>query len=75
MKDRLTLLFCANANGDLKIKPLLVYRSENAQAFKKHKKYLVDNNLPLKAMLLMDNASAHLPGLEEDLHQGHVPST
>jgi hypothetical protein len=28
MKDRLTLLFCANASGDLKIKPLLVYHSE-----------------------------------------------
>ncbi|XP_063302179.1 tigger transposable element-derived protein 1-like [Pelobates fuscus] len=103
MKDRLTLLFCANASGDLKIKPLLVYHSENPRAFKKHKvnkeqlsvlwqsnpkawvtrllfvkwvnaffgpavkKYLVDYNLPLKAMLLMDNAPAHPPGLEEDL--------
>ncbi|CAH2315065.1 tigger transposable element-derived 1-like [Pelobates cultripes] len=78
MKDRLTFLFCANASGDLKIKPLLVYHSENPWAFKKHKwvnavfdpavkKYLVDNNLPLKAMLLMDNAPAHPPGLEEDL--------
>ncbi|CAH2312979.1 tigger transposable element-derived 1-like [Pelobates cultripes] len=37
MKDRLTLLFCANASGDLKIKPLLVYHSEIPQAFKKHK--------------------------------------
>ncbi|CAH2327822.1 tigger transposable element-derived 1-like [Pelobates cultripes] len=78
MKDRLTLLFCANASGDLKIKPLLVYHSENPRAFKKHKwvnavfgpavkRYLVHNNLPLKAMLLMDNAPAHPPGLEEDL--------
>jgi len=29
MKDRLTLLFCTNASGDLKVKPLLVYHSEN----------------------------------------------
>ena len=37
MKDRLTFLFCTNASGDLKIKLLLVYISENPWAFKKHK--------------------------------------
>uniref|UniRef100_A0A670I9I9 DDE-1 domain-containing protein n=1 Tax=Podarcis muralis TaxID=64176 RepID=A0A670I9I9_PODMU len=103
MKDRLTLLFCANASGNLKIKPLLVYHSENPRTFKKHKvdkerlsvmwrsnskawvtrvlfvdwvnhafgpavkQYLLDNDLPLKALLLMDNAPAHPKGLEVDL--------
>ncbi|XP_068087415.1 tyrosine-protein kinase Fyn isoform X1 [Hyperolius riggenbachi] len=103
MKDRLTLLFCANASGDFKVKPLLVYYSENPQAFRKCKiqksqlnvmwrsnsrawvtcilfvewinevfgpmvkKYLLENNLPLQALLLMDNAPAHPPGLEDDL--------
>ncbi|GFT42071.1 tigger transposable element-derived protein 1 [Nephila pilipes] len=33
MKDRLILALCANACGDCKIKPLLVYHSENPRAF------------------------------------------
>lgn len=36
MKDRLTLVFAANASGDLKIKPLLAYNSETPRAFKNH---------------------------------------
>ncbi|XP_068235596.1 tigger transposable element-derived protein 1-like [Palaemon carinicauda] len=34
IKDTLTLAFCANASGDLKITLLLVYYSENPRAFK-----------------------------------------
>ncbi|GFT27189.1 tigger transposable element-derived protein 1 [Nephila pilipes] len=103
MKDRLTLALCANAIGDFKIKPLLVYHSENPRAFKAYKvikeklqvlwganskawvtrqffiewmnmvfgpsvkKYLIDNGLPLKCVLLLDNAPAHPPGLEDNL--------
>ncbi|GFT04802.1 tigger transposable element-derived protein 1 [Nephila pilipes] len=101
MKDRLTLALCANSTGDFKIKPLLVYHSENPRAFKAYKvmkeklqvlwransktwvtrqffiewmnivfgpsvkKYLIDNGLPLKCVLLLDNAPAHPPGLED----------
>ncbi|XP_045123810.1 tigger transposable element-derived protein 1-like [Portunus trituberculatus] len=103
VKDRLTLTLCANASGDCKVKPLLVYHSENPRAFKAHKvlkeklqvmwcanskawvtrqffvkwvnlvfgpavkKYLTENNLPLKCLLLLDNASGHPPGLEDDI--------
>jgi len=31
------------------------------------KKYLQENNLPLKCLLVMDNASAHPPGLADEL--------
>lgn len=31
------------------------------------KKYLEENNIPLQALLVLDNASAHLPNLENDI--------
>jgi hypothetical protein len=35
IKDQLTLLMTANTSGDVKLKALLVYHSENPRAFKK----------------------------------------
>lgn len=101
MKDRITLALCANASGDCKIKPLLVYHSKNPRAFEAHKiikenlqvlwrakawvtrqffvewvnlvfglgvkRYLEENNLPFKCLLILDNAPAQPPGLEDDI--------
>ncbi|XP_045108599.1 tigger transposable element-derived protein 2-like isoform X2 [Portunus trituberculatus] len=95
MKDKLTLLLCGNACGNCKIKPLLVYHTENPCVFRKNnvmksklnvmwranikarvtrqfftewiyeefapsvKAYLQENNLPLKALLVVENTPAH----------------
>ncbi|XP_066940945.1 tigger transposable element-derived protein 1-like [Macrobrachium rosenbergii] len=105
MWDKLTLVLCANASGNCKVKLLLVYHSENPRAFKSHKitkenlqvmwransnawvtrdifvqyvnvvvgptikNYLTTNNLPLKALLILDKATAHPPTLTDDIEE------
>ena len=37
MKDRITILICANASGNCKIKPMVIYHSENSRISKRNK--------------------------------------
>ncbi|XP_068238625.1 tigger transposable element-derived protein 1-like [Palaemon carinicauda] len=103
MKDRFTIELCANASGDCKVKPLLVYHSNTHRAFKTHKvpkknlnvswrangkawvtrqlfiewiniclgrivkKYLEEKRLPMKGLLVLDNAPAHPLALDKDI--------
>ncbi|XP_039608550.1 tigger transposable element-derived protein 1-like [Polypterus senegalus] len=103
VKERLTVLLCANASGDVKFKPLVVYQFENPRAFKLHnvnksrlpvmwrantkgwvtrtlflewlheafappvKRYLEENNLPEKCLLLMNSSPAHPANLVDDI--------
>lgn len=61
MKDRLTLIFCANSNSDLKIKLLLVYYSENPRAHKIQKMQLQvmrrDDRRPGSQGIFLENGS------------------
>ena len=36
MKDRITILVCADACGDCKIRPMAIYYSENSKIFERH---------------------------------------
>lgn len=97
-KERMTILFCANADGSHKVKPLVVGKSKNPRCFKNFqnpfaydssanawmtanifqkwfhecfveevREFCIKNNLPQKAILLVDNCSAH--GKSTDLIQ------
>ena len=106
MKDRIIILACANDSGDCKIKPLVIYYSENPRIFKRNKvmkiklsamwqsspkslcprqffvewvyetsgpqvkEYLKEKQLPLKCLLVIDNALAHPQDLDDDLLDG-----
>ena len=82
MKDQLVLLLCGNAFGDCKIEPLLVYHSENPEAFKKknvdknrlgvmwrsHPKALVTRKLFTEWMYEM-----FVPSVKDYLENNHLP--
>uniref|UniRef100_A0A8C5RHA3 HTH CENPB-type domain-containing protein n=1 Tax=Laticauda laticaudata TaxID=8630 RepID=A0A8C5RHA3_LATLA len=82
MKDRLTLLLCANASGDLKIKPLVVYQYENPHAFKQHN--VNKTRLPVmwrantkglvtRSLFLEWLHEAFVPAAREYLSDNHLP--
>ncbi|KAJ7341616.1 hypothetical protein JRQ81_005935 [Phrynocephalus forsythii] len=67
MKDCLNLLFCSNFSGRLKalVTCVLFVEWVNQVFGPIVKQYLQEKNLPLKAVLLVDNEPPHLPGLED----------
>ncbi|XP_018792792.1 PREDICTED: jerky protein homolog-like [Bactrocera latifrons] len=92
LKERITFMLCANADGSHKLKPLVIGKSANPRCFsgfnhpleyvnskkawmdsqllsewfhdsftKQVRTFCSENNLPLKALLLVDNYTAHNP--------------
>lgn len=57
-KDRLTLLFGGSASGDIKLRPLLVYHSENPRAHKKN-----------QGSLLLCGRVTQSPGITQGIFQ------
>ena len=45
IKDRITIFVCANASGDCRINPMVIYHSENPRIFKKIK--VMKSKLPV----------------------------
>ena len=45
MRDRISLLFCANTCGDLKVKPMVVYKHENPRCFREN--HVIKSELPV----------------------------
>ncbi|GFU37005.1 tigger transposable element-derived protein 1 [Nephila pilipes] len=65
MKEKLQVLWCANSKAWVTHQFFIEWR--NIVFGPSVKNYLIDNGLPLKCVLLLDNAPAHPPGLEDDL--------
>ena len=45
MKDKITIMVCANASGGCKLKPMVIYHSENPRILRRNK--VMKGKLPL----------------------------
>ncbi|KAB0371401.1 hypothetical protein FD755_017810 [Muntiacus reevesi] len=77
-KHRLTVLLGAKEAGDLRLKPVLIYRSENSRDFKNYAKSTLlcsysEKKIPLLILLFIGNALGHPRALMEMYSEIHVP--